>query len=481
MSTNAATCPPPVAERASPWSAAAYVYAALLGAVLAYFLFGLTVQVSDSFGNLLEVQHASVSHVMYHQGIARGYLRPFLWAEIKLLYELADGRYFLWFRSVHVVQVLVLLLLCVRLMRPRTPTDAALVPGALAILVGGHTFLPTILEAFPINSFLTMMVLCMAAANVALEPVSRWWTDVAVCALLAIGALTVESGLLIWVVCVAAWILGARGVSRSALAVMTVLVVAYGVYRFAGAGIGGPGLSERASGFGFHVLEPSEIVRRFGAHPARFYAYNVAASLLTVLFSEPRAGVYWFTYEATAGRFDVWTVVCVLSSLAATSTLGWYLWTRRDALRRRVLDRDDRVVLLFGAVLLANAVVSYPYTKDVIMSPAGVFLAPAVFAASRRLVAQAGIVAGLTACVLVLVVNGGSAFREIGTCVALRRGAVEQRNTWAHIDEWLTLQQLPLTDHDARRLRDRLQGDAVFSHPTPPQPLGAWTAWFGVP
>jgi hypothetical protein len=447
--------------------------------VLAYFLFSLTIQVSDSFGNLLEVQHASMSYVMLHQGIARGYIRPLLWGQIRLVYELAHGHYYLWFRSVHVAQVCVLILLCVRLMRPRTLTDAALIPGALAVLVGSHTFLPAVVEAFPINSFLTVMVLCVAAANVALEASPRWWTDVLVCALLVIGVLTVETGLLIWVVCVAAWLVGARGVSRRALVVLTGLVVVYVAYRLAGSGISGPGLNERASGFGFHVLEPADIVRRFGAHPLRFYAYNVVASVLTVLFSEPRAGVYWFTYEATVGHFDAWTVICVLSSAAATASLGWYLWTRRASLRTGALDRDDRIVLLFGAVLLANAVVSYPYTKDIIMSPAGVFLPAAVFVASRQLITPAR-VAPFALAVMVLA-SAGWAFRDVGAHLALRRAALDQRSTWAHIDDWLALQDLHLEDADAVRLRNRLQGDAVFVHPTPPQPRARWTAWFGVP
>ncbi|HVZ77293.1 MAG TPA: hypothetical protein VG818_04870 [Gemmatimonadaceae bacterium] len=481
--TDLSQSPAAAAPTSGPtrWTAASYVYALVVAAVLAYFLYGLTVQVSDSFVNLLEIQHETLWQAMRDQGIAHGYLRPLLWGQFKIVYSLSGGHYYLWFRTIQVVQVLVLILLCVGIMRPATRLDAALVPGALAVLVGSHTFAPAVREAFPINSFLTVMIGCAAAAAVSLQPRARWWTDAFVILLLVGAALSVESGLLIWVVCVAAWIVGGRGLSRIALALMTLLVLAYLLYRFGAAGaVGGPGLNERASGFGFHVLEPKELVARFGAHPAWFYLYNVVASCLTVLLAEPKAGVYGFTYQVTTGQLQVWTVVSVVSSAAATGTVGWYLWMRRSALRAWQLDRDLRVVLVFAALLAANAVVSYPYTKNIIMSPAGVLFAPAVFVAARAVLAGAAPRRHALAMALVLVLNAGWAFLTIGTHYNLRYTAREQRNTWARIDWWLELQEMKLDNPDAVALRNTLQRDAVFDHPTPPEPTGHWTQWFGI-
>lgn len=462
------------------WRRAAYAYALVVAAVLAYFLLGLTVQVSDSLGNLLAVQHATLRQLVWDQGFQHGYLRPLLWAQIKIVYELADGRYYLWFRGVHVVQAIALILLCVRLMQPRTAIDAALVPGALAVLVGSHTFAPTVREAFPINSFLTVMVCCAAAANIALARKPRWWTDTLACVLLAGAALTVESGLLVWVVCAAAWLLGGRGLSRSALVLMTGMVAAYLAFRLGGSAIGGPGLGERATGFGFGIVEPAELVRRFGAHPFWFYVYNVASSLLTVLFAEPKGGVWRFAYELTVGRLDAWTVVSVASSTGATLVVGWYLWHRRGAIAARMLDRDDQIVLLFGAVLIANAVLSYSYTKNVIMSPAGMFLAPAVFVASRRLLMAGGPQPAAAALAAILALNAGWAYRVVGTHYNLRYTAVEQRNEWARVDQWLADQHLALDGPDAHALRDTLQRDAVYVHETPPPPPAGWARWFDI-
>ena len=461
------------------WTVFAYVYAVIVAAVLAYFLFGLTVQLSDSFGNLLEVQHASLHDVIWNQGIQQGYLRPLLWAEFKSVYELSGGHYYLWFRSIHVLQATAVILLVVALIRPRTAVDAALVPLALAVVVGSHTFAPALREAFPINAFLTVLVCCAAVANIALAERPRWWTDVLACVILVMIALTVESGLLVWVVAAGAWALGGRGLSRWALGVMTVLVAAYLAYRVAELSAGGPGLAERASGFGFGILEPSQLVSRFGAHPAWFYAYNIVASFLTVLFSEPKGGVWRFVYELTAGHLDWWTIVSVVSSAATTVVVAWYLWTRRSALRGWTLDRDDRIVLLFGVVLVANAVISYPYTKNIIMSPAGIFLAPAAFVAARRVLSSAAaptlLVAGL-----LLVLNVGWAYRVVGTHYNLRYTAQQQRNEWAHVDSWLAAQQMRLDGPDALALRDALQRDAVYNHPTPPQPSARLAQWFDI-
>ena len=113
------------------WEVVAYGYGLLVTAVLGYFLVGLTIQVSDSFGNLLAVQEPTLGQVLRDQLSQRGYLRPLLWGQIKAVYELSGGDYFLWFRGIHVLQVAALIALCVHVMRPRDVLGAALVPLSL--------------------------------------------------------------------------------------------------------------------------------------------------------------------------------------------------------------------------------------------------------------------------------------------------------------------------------------------------------------
>ena len=40
------------------------------------------------------------------------------------------------------------------------------------------------------------------------------------------------------------------------------------------------------------MLEAGELAARFGANPLPFYLYNVATSILSVLFSDPDRGVF---------------------------------------------------------------------------------------------------------------------------------------------------------------------------------------------
>ena len=462
------------------WEVVAYGYGLLVTAVLGYFLVGLTIQVSDSFGNLLAVQEPTLGQVLRDQLSQRGYLRPLLWGQIKAVYELSGGDYFLWFRGIHLLQVAALIALCVHVMRPRDVLDAALVPLSLAVVVGAHTFMPLVREAFPINSFLTIAIACVAALALAQRAQPRWYVDAFAVALLAGSILTVESGVLVWVVSVAAYVVGMRGVSRTALITMTVSVVAYMLVRMLVLDVGSPSLSERASGFGFSALEPADLVRRFEGRAWVFYLYNIVSSVATVLFAEPKGGVWRFVWELTTGTLHPWTVVSVMSSTAATMLIAWFVWSRRAAIRRWHLDEADRLVIVFGGVLLANAVISFPYTKNVIMSPSGVFLGLAVYAASRawlQVIPQRH--AAITV-VLFTVLTCGWAFRVAGNHYNLRRSAAEQRAEWVTVDSWLDRQHIALRNADARALHDALRRDALVNHPTPFQPSTRWRNWFDI-
>lgn len=461
------------------WTLIAQAYGLLVSAVLSYFLLGLVVQVSDSFGNLLAVQASSMSELVSGQLSQQAYLRPLLWAQIKLVFDWSRGDYYAWFRGVHVAQVVVLVALCIRVMRPATAAEAALVPLALAVLVGAHTFVPLLREAHPINSYLTIVIACVAAANLAFESAPRRFTDALALILFAGAVLTVESGVLVWVVCAAAYMLGARGLSRQAIVRMTWCLAAYIAVRMLVLDVGTPSLAERASGFGFRQLEPAELVARFEGRAWTFYLYNVVSSFSTVLLSEPKGGVWRFVYELSTRNVHPWTLVSVLSSAAATALVAWFVWARRDRLWMRTFDAEDRIVGVFVAVLAANAVVSFPYTKSVIMSPAGVFLSLAVFAAARQWIGRAPSRVAVTA-VLFTCLTCGWAYRVAGNHYNLRYTAAEERAVWVGVDEWLNQQHIILATPEARALRDTLRADALRVHPTPYQPGSAWMRWFDI-
>jgi len=69
-----------------------------------------------------------------------------------------------------------------------------------------------------------------------------------------------------------------------------------------------------ASGYFFERLEAAQIRDRFGAGLSRFTLYNVVASIGTVLFSEPRGGVFVFFRAWSAGDFPPLMWINVISS-----------------------------------------------------------------------------------------------------------------------------------------------------------------------
>ena len=449
---------------------AAYAYGLIVTLGIGVFLLGIPIQLTDCYGNMLKLD-TPWRQLMIDEFTQRSYLRPFLWAELKLVYDASGGNYFAWFRGTHVAQVIALVLLYLGLVRPRTWRDAAIVPFGLAVLVGMHTFTGTVTEAFPINTFLTVVLCCFAAANLALAP-HRWWVDLLAIALFVVAALTVESGLLVWVILIGAALVGARGVSRPALGGLTALLVGYFVLRFVVLDVGSPGLIERSSGYGFHMLEPEQLLARFGDNPLGFYDYNVASSVLSVLFSEPRGGVFRLLYGLSLDDPEPSAIVNVIASTGATLLVVLYAWRRRGDWRLRRFDRDDRIVLLFVMVLAANAVISYPYTKDVIVSPAGAFYAAAVFVAARhvlpsRLAVPAWRSAVATAACLLLASTWG--VRAVGQHLNLRESGRKVRSEWAYAEDWFARQGLTIDKPRDVALLRHLQRDAIFTHPAPPR------------
>jgi len=269
------------------------------------------------------------------------------------------------------------------------------------------------------------------------------------------AALTLESGLLVWVVAAAAWAVGWRGISTRGLIVMTVLFAGYGYLRFGYLSTGLPSVRERSSGYLLGTLSPDEIERRFGSQPFWFYGYNVVASALSVLFSEPQHGVFEAISAWVRQRPMGRVVVPVATSLVTTALLIWAAAGRIRA--RRPLDDAGRFMFVFAAVLAANAVLSFPYTKDEIMSVAGAFYAIAVFGVVRDVVQRSAHLRlpAYVACVgLVLVLTTGWSIRAGGVHYVLRNQAIKHQIDWVQLPgRWQREQQWPSDQADQRLVR----------------------------
>lgn len=446
--------------------AVAWVFAAVMAATVCYSVLRIPLQVTDSLVPMLDAQRSpSVIATMTSGASESAYLRPLRAAQIKALFDLSRGHYFAAFKGFQAAMVVVVFALFVLVLDVDSVVRAAGALLALAVLTGLHTFRGTVWEAYPVNHSLEVVAFCLWALVLSLSRGGRWVDVIASLTFLA-AAFTVESGLLVWVVIAAAWMTGARGISTRGLQVVTVLLMAYLVVRFGFLGTGVPALSERSSGFGLRQLNPDELIQRFGAWPYGFYAYNVVSSILTVLFSEPRAGIWTIPLELSRGRVAAGTVINVASSAVVTLLIGWFVAGHFRAWRRRRFERDDQIMVVSLAVIAANAVNSYAYTKDEIMGPAGVFYALAaciaVVAILRR-VEQAPIPqAQLAALGLALAIaSTGWVVRAAGLHYQMHLMTFYDRNEWVHVDEWLANQRSAPTTAAGKELVRQLREDAI--------------------
>jgi hypothetical protein len=464
----------------SRWLYLSYGYGLLVAAGLAWFLLRIPIQLTDSFFNIVALD-PPFADLMRAQLDDPEYLRPGLWAALKLVYDLSGGNYFAWFRATQVLQAALIIVLFVRLVQPRSSTAASVVPLALTVLVGSHTFAWTLREAFPINTFLTIVLCCVTAANVAFAR-HRWWTDVSAIALFVIASSTVESGLLVGVLFIGGYLIGLRGVSRAGIAAIGALFVGYFIVRFVVLDVGTPGLTTREAGFGFARRDGAELTALFGDSPLGFYAYNVVASLLNVLVAEPRDGVWRLVRGLTSAEVEPPMVVGALATTLATALVCRFAWRRRHAWMSRRLERGDQLVLLFVLVTAANAAICFAYTKDVIMSPAGLFFAAAVFVGVCDLVARPprGALQAIAVVAVVGVLSTLWAVRAVGLHAALAASAGTVREQWASVDDWLEQSHNEDLSPRARALKTYLQDDAVIRHPARPPLREKWTRLFEV-
>jgi len=173
-------------------------------------------------------------------------------------------------------------------------------------------------------------------------------------------------------------------------------------------------------------------------------------------------------------------VINLTASVLGTLVLIWYAWRRRADWFARRFTRDDQLVAIFVAVMLANSAVSYPYTKDVILSPAGIFYAAALAVAVKALIETSSVtasharVAVLT--IFLVVLSGAWAARAIGIHLALRATGAVVRNEWVYIDDGVRQGIEP--DAAGLALKRQLQADAISKHPMRPIVLGEWVKWF---
>jgi hypothetical protein len=412
---------------------AAYLLAAAFAVALADSLLRLPVQVSDSLDAVVTAATAPSAAQLVAETSARSptTLRPMRYLQVRWLLSAAETvgvspSFAL--RAAHAALFAALLFVFVAAAQVCTWRDVAAIVLPLTVLTGLHTFAGMAREAYPVNHYAQVAVGALGVAALARRP-PTFASSLAIVATLAYCLLLVESGVLVWVVAVTCFGLRLPGVTRRTVMAATLTLALYAGARVA-LGISTPGIGAHGTGFGDATYSADEIAARFGGTPARLVLYNLAGATLSVLASEPRAGVYHLLREP---RPPV-VAINIVSSAAITLLLAWYGWR---AWRRRQMSTDDRLATAALVVLLANAVLCAAYIKDEMLGVAGAFYALAAYGAFRALLAAAARVprpAVTLALATVLALTATLwAFRALGVHYQLRYAGFITRNDWVRV------------------------------------------------
>lgn len=422
-----------IAVRAHPWTWGTAALAASLALGLSWCILQSPLTLYDGLGPILDSRRSTgVGETFYRALYSDGYWRPFRLAQIKAVVDASPDDPIFAFKAIHVVLVFATFLLFAAWVRPRSMAEFTAAAVALMIPAGHHAFFVLFSEAYPINHFLEIVALTLAVAVLA-RGAPRWWKDLLAALVFAIGALTIESGLLIGVAVAVCWLIGWRGISGRGVAAIVALVAAYFWIRFIVLEIPSPELAERATGWWLARLEPREIVERFGNNPLPLYAYNLLSALAGVLLSEPRDGSWGFVRRLLDSDVRPWMVIHVASSLLVTGAMVVAFVPALARWRRRALGDRDRFVLVAFALVAANTALSFGYVKDEVLSVGAAFYAAGAFAALAGLADRVRDRSpGYAAAAVVLVCASVLwSSRAAGTFFSLQASAHKVASDWA--------------------------------------------------
>jgi hypothetical protein len=309
--------------------------------------------------------------------------RPLFTLGVKAAYQIVGLRLWL-YQTLVLLQFAAVLALLIWLFRPMSIHRAIAACVALSCVVGLHS--TRVLFGFwPLNHHSGGLVLLLLATTLALDTRTRA-RDWIYFPLTLAALLLLESGLLIAPLLAILWWLEAPGVSaRGVLSAVGAVALYLGI-RLGFGTVGDSFGIYTSSGLGFSDVNPESLRNIFEHAPWLFWSYNVAATLLTVLFSEPRAGVYRFVQSLLRGETPLWQWVQVGSSVLTTAVVIAALFVARPASSR------DRLLLVVGVTLIVfGSALGFLYTRDRIALSAGVGYAVLLYVTVARLLEDDGL------------------------------------------------------------------------------------------
>lgn len=444
------------------WIPIAWVAACVI--VIGHAFFSISWPYVDLYRNLREVSTWSwPQFIRFAFGGSLEY-RPASWVAAKTAWEIVGVN--LWiYQGLVLAQFAAVLALLLWLFRPIGAARAMAAIVALSCVVGLHT--SRILFLFiPLNPHGATLVVLLTALALALHPQTRAF-DWVFFPLTAAALFTLESGLLLVPLLAVLWWreapgIGVRGVSSAVAALILYLALRLGL----GASVS-LGSSYVSSGLGFSDATPERLENIFEHAPWLFWVYNVSASFLSVVLSEPRAGAYRFIEVLLRGGVPLWKWLHVISSFLTTAAVIGVL------ARHRPTSERDRLLVAAGlALVVLGSGIGFLYTRDRIGLWAGTGYALLVFVALATMLERmprAGL--GRAATIgFVSVLAVAWTMRTAELYAQLRDTAWDYRLEWTDHFEDLGGPAQPQTE-----LLTSLRAAAVSKSPADPRRDPAWT------
>jgi hypothetical protein len=305
--------------------------------------------------------------------------RPFFSLLVKLLYATVGLR--LWFyKGLVLAQFSLILLLLIRLMRPDSSKRMLASLVAISVAAGLHSS-QILFSFFPVNHHSLVMLLVLSAATLALDP-PRDDLEWPFALLTLCGLFFIEFGLIIPPMLTILYLAGARGTTRKGVIGSWLAFAIYALVRFSLGTQQSVPLVHGDTGIGFERLSPAEILATFENAHWLFFAYNIVATLLTVIASEPRSGRFHFIETQLHGNTPIWLWFHVLSSLATTAFIVWRLS------RPGLTLRDRQLAWLALTLIVLASGLGFLYARDRIALPAGLGYALLLYLAVARLLEE---------------------------------------------------------------------------------------------
>jgi hypothetical protein len=303
--------------------------------------------------------------------------RPLLLIWIKLALE-AFGASTWAYQALILLQYAASMGLLLWLFRPLDRKRGIAAALAITCFVGLHSSRAMFI-AIPVNASSAGVILLLLATLLAIDS-SKPRLDWLFLPLTACALLLLESGVVLVPLVFVLRLMKAPGVTWRGVALTVATAVAYIAIRRAGGSGGLPGIYTD-TGLGFGTASIQELQDTFQNAVWMLWLYNSIATLFTVLFSEPRQGVFSFVRMLLEGGGRPWMWQHVLSSTLMTAAIAATLmFVRPFAARDRLLIAVGFVLLLVGSGL------GFLYTRDRIALTAGLGYVVLVYVAIAQLV-----------------------------------------------------------------------------------------------